>query len=105
MDLLFVLFISNGFNECVMQYAGLILGVETFIMIGILHMAVVKIERKWGSHLWPGFVLLGLLMGGWSLFVDDVFISGLLGINGFLFAWSGPELKKQKERVEKGYGH
>jgi hypothetical protein len=83
-----------------MQYAGFILGVVTFVMIGILHVAVVKIEQMWGSHLWPGFVVIGILMGAASLFVDNVLVSALLGINGFMFAWSGPELKKQKERVE-----
>lgn len=82
-----------------MQYAGIILGVYTFIMIGILHVAVVKIERTIGSSIWPGFVLLGIVLGGWSLIVDGVLISAFLGVSGFLFAWSGPELKKQKERV------
>jgi Domain of unknown function (DUF4491) len=86
-----------------MQFTGLILGVVTFLMIGFLHMAVVRIERLWGSQLWQGFVFLGLLFGIGSLFVDDILISALLGVNGFLFAWSGPELKKQKERVEKEY--
>lgn len=85
-----------------MQYAGIILGIVTFVMIGVLHVAVVKIERIWGAHLWPGFVILGLLMGVASLFVDDVLVSALLGINGFMFAWSGPELKKQRERVLRG---
>ena len=86
-----------------MQFAGVILGVVTFLMIGFLHIAVVKIERLWGSHLWPGFLVLGLLFGVASLLVDNVLASALLGVNGFLFAWSGPELKKQKERVEQGY--
>ena len=86
-----------------MQFAGIILGVVTFVMIGVLHIGVVKIERLWGSKFWPGFIVLGLLFGIVSLLVDDVLISALLGVNGFLFAWSGPELKKQKERVEQGY--
>jgi TctA family transporter len=82
-----------------MQIAGLIIGIVTFIMIGILHNAVVTIERKWGSQLWIWFVILGLLLGASSLFADDVLVSSLLGVNGFLFAWFGPELKKQRERV------
>ena len=88
-----------------MQFAGIILGVVTFVMIGVLHVSVVKIERIWGAQLWPGFVILGALFGIGSLFVDDVLISALLGVNGFLFAWSGPELKKQKERVERSHHH
>lgn len=88
-----------------MQYAGIIIGVITFLMIGVLHVAVVKIERIWGSHLWPGFVVLGILFGIASLMVDDVLVSVILGVNGFMFAWSGPELKKQKLRAESGSSH
>ena len=82
-----------------MQYAGIIVGVFTFIMIGVLHVAVVKIERVIGSHIWPWFVVLGLIFGVTSLMVADVLSSALLGVSGFLFAWSGPELRKQSERV------
>jgi len=88
-----------------MQFAGIILGVVTFVMIGFLHVAVVKIEARWGSHLWPGFIVLGLVFGVASLLVDDVLLSALLGVNSFLFAWSGPELKKQKERVQHSGSH
>ncbi len=82
-----------------MQYAEIIVGIYTFIMIGVLHFAVVKIERVIGSHIWPWFVVLGLVFGVASLMVPDVLSSSLLGVSGFLFAWSGPELKKQRERV------
>ena len=82
-----------------MQYTGIIVGVYTFIMIGFLHFAVVKIERVIGSLIWPWFVLLGLVFGFASVMVSDVLSSALLGVSGFLLAWSGPELKKQRERV------
>ncbi len=82
-----------------MQYTGIIVGVYTFIMIGFLHFAVVKIERVIGSLIWPWFVLLGLVFGVASVMVSDVLASALLGVSGFLLAWSGPELKKQRERV------
>lgn len=88
-----------------MQYAGIILGLITFAMIGVLHVAVVKIEHIWGSGLWPVFIVLGVILAVGSLFVDDVFISCLLGVNGFMFAWSGPELKKQKERAKGTHSH
>lgn len=83
-----------------MQLAGIILGLVTFAMIGILHVAVVKIERVWGSRIWPGFIILGLILCVGSLYADDVLLSANLGVLGFLFAWSGPELRKQKERVK-----
>jgi hypothetical protein len=82
-----------------MQYAGIIVGIYTFIMIGVLHFAVVKIERVIGSHIWPWFIVLGLVFGVASVMVSDVLASALLGVSGFLLAWSGPELRKQKERV------
>jgi hypothetical protein len=82
-----------------MQYAGIIVGIYTFIMIGVLHFAVVKIERVIGSHIWPWFIVLGLVFGVASVMVSDVLASALLGVSGFLLEWSGPELRKQKERV------
>jgi len=82
-----------------MQFAGIIVGIFTFIMIGVLHFAVVKIERVIGSHIWPCFVILGLVFGVVSVIVSDVLASALMGVSGFLFAWSGPELRKQRERV------
>ena len=82
-----------------MQYAGIIVGIYTFIMIGALHFAVVKIERVIGSHIWPWFIVLGLVFGVASVMVSDVLASALLGVSGFLLEWSGPELRKQKERV------
>ena len=88
-----------------MQLTGIIIGVETFLMIGFLHIAVVRIERIWGSQIWPGFIVLGLVLGVASLFVENVLVSALLGVNGFLFAWSGPELKKQKERAQREHTH
>ena len=68
-------------------------------MIGFLHVAVVRIEHVIGSQAWPWFVVLGLLFGLASLMVVDVLTPALLGVSGFLFAWSGPELRKQRERV------
>ncbi len=82
-----------------MQFAGIIVGIYTFIMIGVLHFVVVKIEQVIGSHIWPWFVVLGLVFGVASVMASDVLSSALLGVSGFLFAWSGPELKKQRERV------
>jgi hypothetical protein len=82
-----------------MQFAGIIVGIYTFIMIGVLHFAVVKIERVIGSHIWPWFIVLGLVFGVASVMVSDVLASALLGVSGFLLEWSGPELRKQKERV------
>lgn len=86
-----------------MQLAGLATGVITFLLIGVLHVAVVKVEFHFGAKAWPVFALTGIVMALGSLFTSNVLISVLLGISGFMFAWSAPELIKQKERVEKGW--
>jgi len=85
------------------EYAGIIIGLMTFILIGFLHIAVLKVEYHVGSHVWPVFAVLGVLFIGGSLFASDTVVSGMLGITGFLLAWSAPELIKQRERVEKGW--
>jgi len=86
-----------------MQYAGVITGLTTFALIAVLHVLVVKIEFHVGSHVWPFFAFLGIAFMGASVFASDVMNSVILGITGFLLAWSAPELIKQKERVEKGW--
>jgi hypothetical protein len=86
-----------------MQFAGLATGILTFLLIGVLHVAVVKIEFHYGARAWPIFALIGAGMALGSLFTSNVLLSVILGISGFMFAWSAPELIKQKERVEKGW--
>ncbi len=78
------------------------MGMITFTMIGILHVAVVRIEERWGSTMWPLFVVSGVALVVVSLTVEDATQSALLGVNGFLFAWSGPELRKLGQRARKG---
>ena len=86
-----------------MQFAGLATGIITFFLIGVLHVAVVKVEFHFGPKAWPVFALIGVVMALGSLFTSNVLVSVLLGISGFMFAWSAPELIKQRERVEKGW--
>lgn len=86
-----------------MQLAGLATGIITFLLIGVLHVAVVKVEFHYGAKAWPAFAFIGIVMALGSFFTSNVLVSVLLGISGFMFAWSAPELIKQKERVEKGW--
>jgi hypothetical protein len=85
------------------QFAGSATGILTFLLIGVLHVAVVKIEFHYGAKAWPIFALAGTAMALGSLFTSNVLLSVILGISGFMFAWSAPEIIKQKERVEKGW--
>ena len=66
----------------------------TFVMIGILHVAVVRVERVIGAHIWPGFVVLGAVCGATSLMTVDVLVSALLGVSGFPLRVVWPRVEK-----------
>jgi hypothetical protein len=85
-----------------LQLAGIVIGAATFILIGLLHVAVIKVEYHLGARYWPAFALAGVALVTSSVVSESPLISGVLGAAGFAVAWSAPELIKQRERVEKG---
>ena len=86
-----------------MQLTGLIIGAATFILIGLLHVAVIKVEYHLGAEYWPALAIAGMVLLGASVLFVSPLISGVLGAADFAVAWSAPELIKQRERVEKGW--
>ncbi len=86
-----------------LHFEGLLLGVCTFLVIGIFHPIVVKTEYYFGTRPWWIFLLLGLAGAAAALFIEDLFWSALCGIVGFSALWTVKELFEQKERVEKGW--
>lgn len=86
-----------------MNFTGLIIGVATFLCIGLFHPIVIKAEYHFGVGCWWAFLLLGLVCIGGSLFVDSTVLSTMLGIAAFSSLWSILELVKQRERVKKGW--
>lgn len=86
-----------------LHFEGLLLGVCTFLVIGIFHPIVVKTEYYFGTRPWWIFLLLGLAGAAAALFIEDLFWSALCGIVGFSAIWTVKELFEQKERVEKGW--
>ena len=51
---------------------GLVIGVSTFLIIGLFHPIVVKVEYYWGTRYWWVFLLLGILGVAGSLITDNV---------------------------------
>ncbi len=49
------------------------------------------------------FLILGIGLIVLSLIIDNVYLSGGLGIGGLTFLWGILELFQQKERVKKGW--
>lgn len=86
-----------------MNFTGIIIGVLTFLIIGLFHPMVIKGEYYWGVRCWWVFFLMGLITIVASIFIDEVLISTLLAVWGASSFWSIGELFEQRKRVEKGW--
>ena len=86
-----------------MNWAGIFIGGVCFGIIGLFHPIVIKCEYYFGAKVWPVFMVFGLGSLGVSLMIEDVIVSGIAGVLGFCSLWSILELKKQEERVRKGW--
>ena len=85
-----------------MNFEGLIVGLATFLIIGLFHPIVIKAEYHFGVGCWWAFLLAGLAMCVASLLTHGV-LSILLGVVAFSSFWSILELFEQRERVRKGW--
>jgi hypothetical protein len=86
-----------------MNYEGLIIGVCTFLIIGLFHPIVIKTEYHFGTKVWWVFLLMGLAGVAGSLLIESTLRSTLLGVFAFSSFWSIMELFEQRERVRKGW--
>ena len=86
-----------------MYFTGLIIGVATFLIIGLFHPLVIKGEYYFGVRCWWVFALMGVAAVIGSLMVENVLISTLLAVWGASSFWSIGELFEQRKRVEKGW--
>lgn len=82
---------------------GLVIGISTFLIIGLFHPVVIKCEYYFGTGCWWWFLLLGLIGIGLSIWVENVLYSTLLGVFSFSSFWTIKEIFDQKKRVEKGW--
>lgn len=86
-----------------MNFTGIIVGLATFLIIGVFHPIVVKAEYYLGTGCWWIFLLAGIIFGAISLLVGNLILSTILGVTAFSSFWSILELVHQKERVRKGW--
>lgn len=86
-----------------MNFTGIIIGLATFLAIGLFHPLVIKTEYYLGTRCWWMFLVAGILFGAASLLVENVILSTILGVVAFSSFWSIHELFQQKERVRKGW--
>ena len=85
------------------HWEGLIIGISTFLIIGLFHPVVVKAEDYWGTRCWWIFLILGIIGIAGSLLISDILISSLLGVFSFSSFWTIKEVFEQRERVLKGW--
>lgn len=83
--------------------SGLVIGICTFLIIGLFHPAVVKAEYYWGTKCWWIFLVLGIIGIATTLWVENLLISSLLGVFSFSSFWTIKEVFEQEERVKKGW--
>lgn len=83
--------------------SGLLLGLVTFLTIGLFHPIVIKAEYYFGVKCWWCFLISGVLFAVWSMMIDSIFFAAILGVVAFSCFWSILEVFEQRERVRKGW--
>ena len=81
----------------------MVIGIATFVIIGVFHPIVVKCEYYFGTRCWWWFLVLGVLFIVAAVWVDSVPVSALLGVTGFTCLWTIIEIFEQQDRVRKGW--
>jgi len=82
---------------------GLIIGLSTFLIIGLFHPIVIKAEYQLGTKCWWLFALTGIVGIILSVLITNSILSILIAVFAFSSFWSILELFQQKKRVEKGW--
>ncbi len=82
---------------------GIVVGICTFLIIGVFHPIVIKGEYYFGTRCWWWFLVLGITGIIGSVIVDDIVLSSLLGVFSFSSFWAIKEIFEQRERVLKGW--
>lgn len=84
-----------------LYYTGFVIGVASFVITGICHPLVVKMEYRYGKQSWWWLIVPGVVLLIWSLFVTTL-LSIVLGVCAFSLFWSSVEIIKQHHRVVLG---
>lgn len=86
-----------------MNYFGILIGLVTFLIIGLGFPLVIRGERYFGYLWWPYMMGFGLLLILASLFLQNDWLSVIVGVIGATFVWGSTELKEQAIRAELGW--
>lgn len=85
------------------HFTGIIIAISTFLIIGMFHPLVIKVEYHTGTRYWWVFLVLGVVSVVGALFISNALLSALIGVFGASSLWTIGELFSQKKRVQKGW--
>lgn len=85
------------------NFEGLLVGLCTFLIIGLFHPLVIKGEYYFGEKVKWAFLVAGIIFLAATLLVRSFIGSALLGVTAFSCFWSIKEVDEQVERVRKGW--
>jgi hypothetical protein len=85
------------------HFQGLLVGMVTFLIIGLFHPVVIKAEYYWGVRCWWIFLLCGIGGALASLFIADILASTCFGVFAFSSFWAIKEIFEQEKRVARGW--
>lgn len=86
-----------------MNFSGIIVGAATFLIIGLCHPLVIKMEYHWGKKSWLLLFLAGCCFSLESLLVSGSILSTIFGATAFSCFWGIVEIFQQEKRVLKGW--
>lgn len=74
-----------------------------FLIIGICHPIVIKMEFYWGKKSWWVLLLAGIIFAVASLFFHNTVVSTIFGAAAFSCFWGIHEILAQEMRVLRGW--
>jgi hypothetical protein len=86
-----------------LNLSGIIIGIGTFLIIGLFHPIVIKAEYYFGTRCWWVFLIAGIIGVILSITISNILISSFLGVFAFSSFWTIKEVFEQRERVKKGW--
>ena len=86
-----------------MHLSGILIGVISFLSIGVFHPIVIKAEYYFSKSCWPVFLIAGIVLMAISAMIENVIFSSALAVIGMSSWWSILELFEQEKRVKKGW--
>ncbi|MGI6688674.1 MAG: DUF4491 family protein [Christensenellales bacterium] len=86
-----------------MHLTGIIIGIISFLSIGMFHPIVIKAEYHFSKSCWPAFLIVGIILLAISVMVEHVVLSSALAVIGMSSWWGILELFEQEKRVQKGW--